>query len=181
MENWRDKVSKDIFEHLEVQINESTKYKEAYETAFDKGKAQLWVAIATLSKQIFDLNLKMNYLEGLLREFDKKVKDVQKDVEEGIKKIKIEKKGDKLITDVEKEMEEFVKEMPKLEEKKEELDIELKEQKKAKKKAKLTRIKKKLQGKRSRIIRPVKKDRVKKKSKIKKLKNKSFARILRKF
>ena len=49
------------------------------------------------NKEIFNLDVK---------EFDKKVKDVRKDVEEDIKKVKIGKKDDKLITDVEEEMEE---------------------------------------------------------------------------
>lgn len=173
MNNWRDKVSKDISEHLEAQINESTKYKEAYESASNRGQAQLWVAIATLSKQIFDLNLKINYLEGVLREFDKKIKESNEEIERSLKESKDDVK--KSLVDAEKEMEDFVKKMPA--EKKEEIKevITEKKERKPKKAVKIKKIRKIIKLKKSGIIKKSKssENRLKKK--------KSLAKVLRRF
>ncbi len=176
MNNWRDKVSKDISDHLEAQINESTKYKEAYESASNKGQAQLWTAIATLSKQIFDLNLKINYLEGVLREFDKKIKESGEEIEKSLKESKEDVK--KSLADAEKEMEDFVKKMPKIEEEVKEIKTETKpikrEEKPTIRTVKIKRIKK------SASLRKLRKGKTKKISR-KKPKKKSLARVLRRF
>ena len=173
MNNWRDKVSKDIFDHLEAQINESTKYKEAYEEAPNKGDAQLWIAIATLSKQIFDLNLKIKYLEGVLKEFDKKIKESGEEIKRSLRESKDGVK--KNLADAEKEMEEFSKKVPA--EKKEEIKEAITEEK-GKKPGKIVKVKK------IRKIIKLKKSRIIKKSKNfgKRLKKKkSLARVLRRF
>jgi len=60
---WRNKIDPSLKPHLEKQILEATKQKKAYKKAKDKATAQLWCAIANLSKQIFDLNLELDYLE----------------------------------------------------------------------------------------------------------------------
>ncbi len=69
---WRDKVDPILKHHLEKEIQESNSCKKAYISAKDPGKAQLWCAIANLSKKIFDLNLKVSYLEGVLKDSLKK-------------------------------------------------------------------------------------------------------------
>lgn len=61
-------MEKGLRSHLEAQIRESSRHKKAYMNSKQPYNAQLWVAIASLSKQIFDLNLKMNYLERALRD-----------------------------------------------------------------------------------------------------------------
>ena len=61
--DWRNSVDTALKSHLEAQIRESSRHKNAYSKAKNKANAQLWVAIANLSKQMFDLNLRMNYLE----------------------------------------------------------------------------------------------------------------------
>lgn len=66
--NWRDNVGSGLREHLEVQISEASKQEHAYRYAKNRSNAQLWCAIANLSKQLFDLNLRLNYLERALRE-----------------------------------------------------------------------------------------------------------------
>lgn len=68
MNNWRKHVNSGLKSHLEAQIRESTRHKKAYTRSKQPANAQLWVAIANLSKQILDLNLKMNYLERALRD-----------------------------------------------------------------------------------------------------------------
>lgn len=68
MANWRNKVDMSIKDHLEEQIAESSKHKDAYMQAKDPAEAQLWCAIANLSKQIFELSLRVKYLENSLKQ-----------------------------------------------------------------------------------------------------------------
>ena len=83
--NWRKNVDPIIREHLESQIKESFRYKESYSQAKNKNNAQLWIAIANLSKQVFDLNLKVKFLEKTLREvLGKKTK---KETDDEVKKV----------------------------------------------------------------------------------------------
>jgi len=70
MANWRNNVDPMIKSHLEAQIKETSK-TPVYKEAKNPGNAQLWVAVANLSKQIFDLNLKLKFLENALREVAK--------------------------------------------------------------------------------------------------------------
>ena len=67
MANWRKNIDPLLREHLEAQIRETIKHKKALQSAENKGNAQLWVAIANLSKQIFDLNLQSKVLERALQ------------------------------------------------------------------------------------------------------------------
>ena len=66
--NWRDKVDPAIKTHLEKQVAETVKERRAYEYAQDSGNAQLWVAVANLSRQIFDLELRIKSLEKVSTE-----------------------------------------------------------------------------------------------------------------
>lgn len=75
---WRDNVNSAIKTHLDKQIAESIKDRKAYEEASNPGNAQLWVAVANLSKEIFDLNLKFGYLEKALRDMTPGKKKVVK-------------------------------------------------------------------------------------------------------
>ena len=68
MANWRKKIDPSIKDHLEIQIKESAKHRNVIELSENPTNAQLWVAIANLSKQLFDINLKITYLERALRE-----------------------------------------------------------------------------------------------------------------
>ena len=88
--SWRKNVDPLIKEHLELQIKESYREKKAYSKARDKPNAQVWVAVANLSKQVFDLNLKVKFLEKALR--DVNIKDRKK----------IDKDVDKVLKDMEK-------------------------------------------------------------------------------
>ena len=67
--DWKEKVDPTIRTHLDKQIAESIKDRRAYEEAMNPGIAQLWIAVANLSKEIFDLNLKFKYIESSLKEF----------------------------------------------------------------------------------------------------------------
>ncbi|MAG47029.1 hypothetical protein CL617_00350 [archaeon] len=183
MANWRDKVSKDISDHLEAQINESTKYKKAYGEAPSKSNAQLWIAIGTISKQIFDLNLKMNYLEGALKDFDKRVLDVNPSKEP--EEVNLDE-FTKEINEIRKEINETIKNIPKIIPRVEK-KVEKKEVKVVKKEKVVKKPVKKVEKKVVKKIKPKKiaKKVVKKinkvKKPVKKAKKKSLAKVLRKF
>ena len=78
--NWRKDVDPLIKDHLEAQIKESFRHRKNYKNSKDVSKAQLWVAIANLAKQVFDLNLKVKFLEKALQEIGGKKKKVDDDV-----------------------------------------------------------------------------------------------------
>tara|TARA_Y100000310_G_scaffold339468_3_gene432187 strand:- start:1514 stop:1750 length:237 start_codon:yes stop_codon:yes gene_type:complete len=58
--NWRDKLDPGIREHFEDLVKDVAREKSAYH---DSQKAQLWVALAVLSKKVSDLELKIKQLE----------------------------------------------------------------------------------------------------------------------
>tara|TARA_Y100000034_G_C6869095_1_gene396506 strand:+ start:388 stop:654 length:267 start_codon:yes stop_codon:yes gene_type:complete len=80
--SWRKDVDPILKEHLEALIKESYRYKRSYKNSKDVSKAQLWCALACLSKEIFDLNLKVKFLEKALQGAGKK-----KSVDEDVKKV----------------------------------------------------------------------------------------------
>jgi uncharacterized protein YhaN len=107
MKTWRQKVDPSIRDHLEVQIAEAAKHVNAYKDAPDPKIAQLWAAIANISKQMFELNLRMKYLENAVkqalpkakietqedRDLMKRIMSVGKAVESVDKKTKPTKNG----------------------------------------------------------------------------------------
>ena len=72
MANWRNFVDKSLKDHLEFQIKESSKHSPAYKQSKNPSDAQLWIAVANLSREIFDLNLKVKFLEKVLQDMNKK-------------------------------------------------------------------------------------------------------------
>jgi len=96
---WRKNVDPIIKEYLDLQVKETTKFKEAYSSAKNKPNAQLWIAIANLTKHIFNLELKIKYLEGAIRDLnerlltstEKKPEDVLKELEKETRKPKKKK------------------------------------------------------------------------------------------
>ncbi len=65
---WRMKLEDSLRKHLELQIRETYKQKNAYESSKNPSNAQLWISIANLSRQIFEMNLRMNVLERALKD-----------------------------------------------------------------------------------------------------------------
>lgn len=65
---WMEKLDESTKEHLDIQIKETHFNEEALKTAENKQNAQLWVAIANLSKQMNEILLKINYIERALQE-----------------------------------------------------------------------------------------------------------------
>ena len=94
--NWRDNLDKSTKVHIEKLIEESGNYKENYNLARDRGRAQLWVVIGILSKQIYNLKLKLDYLEKALQSVagpklkamtEAKRKKEEKEIEKFIKEL----------------------------------------------------------------------------------------------
>jgi len=76
MTDWRDDVDPLIKEHLEAIISESYRHRTAYKNAKNTANAQLWCAVALLQKQLFDISLKIKFLEKVIAEMNgKKQKD----------------------------------------------------------------------------------------------------------
>lgn len=76
MADWRNKVDPALRDYLEAQVRETNIHKNAYNSAKNQANAQLWIAIAVLSKQLFNMNMKLNVLEDALREINTKVMSV---------------------------------------------------------------------------------------------------------
>ncbi len=68
MEAWRTKLPGDIKTHLEAQIKEATRFRNIYSNEKNAQNIQSWLAVANLSKGIFDLNLKTKFLEKALKD-----------------------------------------------------------------------------------------------------------------
>ena len=92
---WRKGLSKELQYHLERAILESYSHKYAIEQAKDKGKAQLWVALAILQKKISELELKTAYLERALQQFFPRKKILSK-----LERKKQEAEVEKVLKDV---------------------------------------------------------------------------------
>lgn len=75
--NWKEKIDPIVKTHLDKQIGESLKHKQAYSNANNPAHAQLWTALANISKEIFEINLKLNYLEKIIKK-DKTYKKYSK-------------------------------------------------------------------------------------------------------
>ena len=85
--NWRNYVDLELKDHLETQIEDSSKQKKAYKKAKNPSNAQLWIAIANLSRKIFTLRLTINYLERKIQELEKKPTKKAKKLKKSIKKL----------------------------------------------------------------------------------------------
>ncbi len=72
--DWKDQIDPLLKVHLEKEIMESIKNKNAYQSSENPGIAQLWIAISNLSKKIFDLDLKFDYLDKTLKEIRENTK-----------------------------------------------------------------------------------------------------------
>ena len=85
---WRKKVDKSLKPFLEKYIEDTHRYRTNFEQADDKGRAQVWIAIALLSRQLYNLEIKMNYLERALKDISssKEGEKFLKEIEQKVKK-----------------------------------------------------------------------------------------------
>ena len=89
---WIEKLDEPPKESLKTQINITHNYEEALRSAKDPLVAQLWLAVANLSRQIKDIKSKLDYLERALQESHKEKmkttsKEEAKEIKEYMKKI----------------------------------------------------------------------------------------------
>ncbi|MEK6974288.1 MAG: hypothetical protein AABW41_03590 [Nanoarchaeota archaeon] len=89
---WIEKLDEPTKESLKTQINITHNYEEALRSAKDPLVAQLWLAVANLSRQIKDIKSKLDYLERALQESHKEKmkttsKEEAKEIKEYMKKI----------------------------------------------------------------------------------------------
>jgi hypothetical protein len=61
--NWRTELDPVLKEHCEELIKEVSKEKYAYKVADKPSRAQLWTALAVLTKKVSDLELRIKQLE----------------------------------------------------------------------------------------------------------------------
>ncbi len=76
--DWKLGVEQNIRTHLEKQIGETIRHRKSYDNADNPANAQLWIAIANLSKEIFNLNLKISHLEKIINSKSEKIKKKDK-------------------------------------------------------------------------------------------------------
>ncbi len=88
---WRKKIDKSLKPYLEKFITETYFHDKAFKLAEDPSKAQLWIAIALLSKQLYNLEMKVNYLERALKDISQ-TKEGEKFLQEIEEKVKSKEK-----------------------------------------------------------------------------------------
>ncbi|MDP4012538.1 MAG: hypothetical protein Q8R00_02935 [Candidatus Nanoarchaeia archaeon] len=90
--NWRDNIDPFLRTHLEAQLRETMKYRGSFRYSKDPANAQLWVAIANISKQLFNINVKLNYLERVVQDNLIRSTTISKATEKQKKAVKRNKK-----------------------------------------------------------------------------------------
>ncbi|MFH1456259.1 MAG: hypothetical protein ABIF40_04905 [archaeon] len=75
---WFESLNPILKTHLSEQFKQSHKQRKAFSKAKDPSKAQLWCAIAFLSKQVSDLDYKVKYLERVSKIKSKDIKNLKK-------------------------------------------------------------------------------------------------------
>jgi len=70
--HWRKDIDQGIKDQLESLIEEVHKHRISYKRSKNPSAAQLWCALAEMSKQMFDLNLRIKLLEKVLKDSGEK-------------------------------------------------------------------------------------------------------------
>ena len=65
---WRTNLDKTLRPFVEKLISESFKHEPEFKFADDKSKAQLWVTVGILSRQLYNIEMKLRYLERALQD-----------------------------------------------------------------------------------------------------------------
>jgi len=79
--SWRADLDKGLRPYLEQIIRESFLYKNIYSQADDPGKAQLWVAMAILSKKLCEIESKLKLHEAVLKDISPRKASKLKEME----------------------------------------------------------------------------------------------------
>ena len=65
--NWRQNIDKTLRPFVEKLISESFK-QDAHKLAQNKANAQLWITAGILSRQLYNVEMKLKYLEKALQD-----------------------------------------------------------------------------------------------------------------
>jgi len=71
---WQDKLDPTIKEHFDDLLKKVVKEKSAYSNANNPSKAQLWSALAVLTKEVSDLRLEVQRLQKSKKKPNNKLK-----------------------------------------------------------------------------------------------------------
>ncbi|MEA3378900.1 MAG: hypothetical protein U9Q69_04645 [Nanoarchaeota archaeon] len=93
MKTWRDDVDPLIRKHLEILISDSVKQRKAYKKAANTANAQLWCAIAELSKRNFELEQENKLFKKALANISQKYKFLEKSLKDILPKKKKQKES----------------------------------------------------------------------------------------
>ncbi len=75
---WTEQLNPILKDHLNKQLLQINKHKKAFAKAKDPSKAQLWCAIAYLTKQVSELDYKVKSLERGTKVKSKEIKNLKK-------------------------------------------------------------------------------------------------------
>lgn len=95
MVNWQDDLSPSFKLYLDKVIKNSAEHKDAILQAQDKKTAQLWIAIAQLSKELRESKIRVKYLETILTE-------ILEEKKKGLRAKKKKEEVDKIIKTLKK-------------------------------------------------------------------------------
>jgi len=84
---WRKKVNLRIKKHLEARINQTRENKDAILSASNPKEAQIWCAIASLSKELEEHKLRIIQLERIIDEKLIKTKKSKKELDQLVKSL----------------------------------------------------------------------------------------------
>ncbi|MFH1823425.1 MAG: hypothetical protein ABH817_01775 [archaeon] len=65
---WRQNLDKTLRPFVEKLISESFKHEPEFRMSGDNSKAQLWVTAGILSRQLYNVEMKLRYLERALQD-----------------------------------------------------------------------------------------------------------------
>jgi len=74
MTSWRENIDPTLKNYLEALIKDVNKNRNSFELANNKANAQLWLALAAVYKQTFNLDQRIKYIEKLLKDILEELK-----------------------------------------------------------------------------------------------------------
>jgi hypothetical protein len=93
---WRENVDPVIKNYLEALVKSTLTNKEIYEFSKNKANSQLWIALSLIYKQTFNLDQRIKYIEKLLQDLVKEIKELKE--KQGANEIKSLKFNQKIKT-----------------------------------------------------------------------------------
>ena len=70
--HWRKDIDPSVKDYLEIMIEEVHKHRGNYKRSKNPSAAQLWCALAEMSKQLFNMRMRIKVLERALKDSGEK-------------------------------------------------------------------------------------------------------------